>query len=410
MTGSARPGNDASVRKDYGPGVDLTPQELAESVAELVRIPSVNSLQAGPAAGEAGELALAHHLAERFRELGAVEVVLDEVAPGRPNVYATFRGRTDRLVVIDGHTDTVGVEAMTDPPFDGRIEAHRVWGRGALDSKATMGVVLALLGSWQRLGVRPEPTLMVAGTVSEEDGGLPGALRFAEWARQRDLGIDQLLVAEPTELAPVHGHKGGIAALVTTVGRSAHGALPHLGVNAIEAMAPVISAVTAEHQRLQTVPATTELGAGTMSVMLISGGSGSNLIPDRCSILVVQRLVPGEDPDDAFARLEDLVRAASPVPVEVVSMLPPLPDGRLGAAAWYQSPDTPLVQELARLAGARPAVAPYGTNALCYRDTAGEVVVFGPGCIDDAHQPTESVNLDDLARTADVLTGWLRPA
>ena len=124
--------------------MDVTADQLADSVAALVRIPSVNPLHTGPratAAGPIGERPIAEYLGSRFRELGATEVVLDEVLDGRPNVYGLFPGRTDRLVVIDVHTDTVTVEHMTDPPFDGRIEDGRVWGRGALDTKASLGVV-----------------------------------------------------------------------------------------------------------------------------------------------------------------------------------------------------------------------------------------------------------------------------
>ena len=103
---------------------------------------------------------------------------LDEVLDGRPNVYGWFPGRSDRLVVIDVHTDTVTVEHMTDPPFDGRIEDGHVWGRGALDTKASMGVIMALLEVWQAAGHRPDPNLLVVGSMSEESGGLLGAGRF----------------------------------------------------------------------------------------------------------------------------------------------------------------------------------------------------------------------------------------
>jgi len=162
----------------------VTPQQLAESVASLVRIPSVNPLQAGQkaeAAGPIGECVLAEHLASKFRELGAREVVLDQVIDGRSNLYGWFPGRTDRLVVLDVHTDTVSVEHMTDPPFDGRIEHGCVWGRGALDTKASLGVILALLTTWRDAGQRPEPNLLVVGSVGEEAGGLLGAARFRQW-------------------------------------------------------------------------------------------------------------------------------------------------------------------------------------------------------------------------------------
>ncbi|GIJ28750.1 acetylornithine deacetylase [Micromonospora qiuiae] len=386
---------------------------LAEAVAELVRIPSVNPLHTGPKAeehGPPGEGAVAHHLAERFDRCGAVEVVLDEVLPGRPNVYGRFPGRSDQLVVLDVHTDTVAVEHMTDPPFDGRIEHGSVWGRGALDSKATMGVMLALLDAMHRDGLRPDPTLLLVGSISEEAGGLLGATRFRPWVEQQGLRIDQLLVAEPTEFRPVHGLKGLVLIEVTTRGVAAHSARPDLGVNAIDAMTPVLAAFAAEHERLQAVPGATELGSGTLSVTRISGGSGGNVIPDRCSITVGRRIVPGEDPGEVLNELAAIACAACPIPCDVVSLLPTTPDGKPASPAFYQRPDSRLVQFLARTCGTEPTVAPFGTNALRYSGLAEELVVFGPGSIEHAHQATERIDIPDLRRLADVLTSWLAPS
>lgn len=393
--------------------MDVTAARLAESVAELVRIPSVNPLHSGPVSdehGSGGERAIAEHLATRFDEVGASEVVLDDVIDGRPNVYGWFPGRTDRLVVLDVHTDTVTVEHMTDPPFDGRIEAGRVWGRGALDTKASLGIILTLLESWQHRELRPDPTLLVVGSVAEETGGMLGAVQLRAWADDRELEVDQLIVAEPTQLAPIHGHKGGVSLRITAIGASAHSSLPHLGSNAIEAMAPVIVAMQREHERLQTLTSETEVGNGTLSVTMISGGTGSNVIPDECTIVVGRRIAPGEDAHRVYDDLAALAAEACPLEVRVESALEPGPDGRLGLDAFYQQPDARLVADLATWAGTAPAVAPFGTNALRYSGFARETAVFGPGPIDEAHQATESVAIDDLVACARVLTRWLDPA
>jgi acetylornithine deacetylase/succinyl-diaminopimelate desuccinylase-like protein len=393
--------------------MDVTPEQLAESVAELVRIPSVNPLQTGPlaeSAGPIGERALAEHLGAVFATVGASEVVLDEVLDQRPNVYGFFPGRTDRLVVLDVHADTVTVEHMTDPPFDGRIENGHVWGRGALDTKASLGVIVALLAAWRRSGLRPGPTLLVVGSVSEEAGGLLGARRFRQWAEQRGLVIDQTIVAEPTELAPIHGHKGNCSLEIRAIGRAAHSALPHLGSNAIEAIAPVIAALQAEHERLQTVPPTTELGTATLAVTMIDGGTGDNVIPAACTVTVGRRIVPGEDSNEAYEALAALAADACPLPTHVESIYPAAPDGRIGFNAFYQPADTQLVADLASWAGTSPKVAPFGTNALNYSGFGGELAVFGPGAIDDAHQATECVAIADLVALAEVYTRWLQPA
>jgi acetylornithine deacetylase/succinyl-diaminopimelate desuccinylase-like protein len=390
--------------------MDLSPDRLAIWVSRLVQVPSVNPLQAGPRAGVPGERALAHLLAAEFTRLGAREVVLDTVVDDRPNVYGVFPGRTDRLVVLDVHTDTVTVENMVDDPFDGRVEDGHVWGRGALDTKASLGIALALLESWKATGRRPEPTLLVVGSASEEAGGLMGATVFRRWAERRGLTIDQMLVAEPTDLAPVHGHKGGVIARVTAHGLAVHSATPHLGRNAIEAMAPVIAAIQTEHDRLGRLAPSTELGNGTLTVTLIDGGTGNNVVPDRCSLVVSRRIAPGEDPDEEFERITRIARAACPLPVDVTYDPPPRPGDEPGSRAFYAAADSPLARRIAELSGSVPKVVPFGTNALRYDGFGGDKVVFGPGSIEQAHRERECVAVDDLVATARVLEGWLEPA
>ncbi|MEL7156495.1 MAG: hypothetical protein AAFN30_07845, partial [Actinomycetota bacterium] len=102
---------DATLGPETSRAIDL--------LGELIAVPSVNPLQAGPRSGPGGEEAMARWMAAATGDLGA-DVTVDEVEPGRPNVYAAFDGGHDRTIAIDVHLDTVGVEHMTDDPFDGR--------------------------------------------------------------------------------------------------------------------------------------------------------------------------------------------------------------------------------------------------------------------------------------------------
>ncbi len=389
--------------------VSANADALAGWVSRLVQIPSVNPLHAGPNSGVVGEQALAFALVEWFEQLGASEVILDDVYDERPNIYAFFPGRTDRVVAIDVHLDTVTVENMVDPPFDGRIEDGHVWGRGSLDTKASLGVICALLESWKADGLTAEPTILVVGTVGEEAGGLLGARRFREWAESRELIIDQMIVCEPTMCAPVHGHKGAIGIRVDVVGRSAHSALPHLGANAIHAAARIIVALEDHHDALVAGPASTEVGTGTLLTTTIRGGLAGNVVPDKCTITVGRRIAPGEDPATEFERLSRIVTDASPLPVVITSLLAE-PGRPPGSPAFYQLPDSDLVRTLAAATGEAPTCAPFGTNALRYDSFANEKVVFGPGSIDDAHKPTECVRIADLERIAAAYEAWLKPA
>jgi acetylornithine deacetylase/succinyl-diaminopimelate desuccinylase-like protein len=376
-------------------------RELAERVGHFVRVPSVNPAQAGPRAGEPGEAAVGAALAEAAAALGA-DVEFDEVFPGRANVIARFPGRTDRVVGVDVHLDTVGVEHMTGDPFDPVVADGRLHGRGSVDTKATLGVVLAVVERLQRTGTPLEPTLVLFGTVGEEVGGLPGARHLDAWAAARGLVVDELIVAEPTSCTPVHGHKGGVGVEVTVHGHAAHSARPELGRNAVVAAARVVLALEAEHERLAATPPDTAMGPGTLTTTLVRGGRATNIVPDECYLFAGRRLVPGEDPDAEFERLAGLVREAAAPLDTTVGLI-----NGLGHPAFWQPPDLPLARRLADWSASEPTTATYGSNAMAYRSLARQVVVFGPGSIDQAHQAVEWVELTELERAAEIYHRWL---
>jgi acetylornithine deacetylase/succinyl-diaminopimelate desuccinylase-like protein len=381
--------------------VDGDHRRRVELLQEAVAIPSVNPLQVGPRSGPGGEIALAEWLAEQAAAAGA-EVELDEVLPGRPNVCAHLPGSERRRVMVDVHLDTVGVEHMTGDPFDGRVADGRVYGRGAVDCKATLAVLLPLLLELADLDPDDRPSIYLVGTIGEEAGGLPGAYRLRQWAQERGLRFDAVVVAEPTRCHPVHGHKGGVGLEVTVRGATAHSSKPDQGANAIEGAARIVATFVDEHERLINGPAPTPVGTGTLSVTEISGGLARNIIPDRCRLHAGRRIAPGEDPEEVFNALAELARqAAAPLPVEVTMVY-----GR-GFPAFYQEASAPLVTELAALAGAEPETATYGSNALAYAPITDQLVVFGPGSIDQAHKAEEWIEIGELNRAADIYRRWL---
>lgn len=369
---------------------------LAEWLSRIVKIPSVNPAQAGPHAGTPGEGQLAAQLAKWFEELGG-EVHTEEVLSGRPNVYAIWRGRSDRWAAVDTHMDTVGVEQMSGDPFSGRIDNGRVYGRGAVDTKATLGVVLALLEKMQQASLTPEPNLLIVATMDEETEAR-GATAFARWVRERGLSIDQLLVAEPTLCSPVYGHKGAVRLKFQVQGKSTHSSQPQLGKNAVTAAAHLVLALDAEHQRLLAEPSKTELGPPTLTVSVIQGGRGLNVVPDSCRIFIDRRVVAGEEPSEITATLTALAERSCPLPVSTEVLME--------TGAFLQPPDTPWLRQLATWSGKEPTIVPYGTNAFAYGGLAGECVVLGPGSIDQAHSDEEWVAISELEKLAEIYSRW----
>ncbi len=375
-----------------------------ELLGELVGINSVNPGQAGERSGPGGERALAERVAERAEAIGGV-AELDEVEPDRPNVYARFPGRSDRVVAIDVHLDTVGVEHMEGDPFDGRVADGRVYGRGSVDTKATLAILLTLLEDVAAGDLTLDPTVLLVGTIGEEMGGLLGAHGFNEFMSASTDRLDAIVVAEPTLCAPVHGHKGGLGMEICVHGHAAHSSKPHLGANAITGAARIIAALDDEHRALTEAEPATAMGNGTLSVTEIAGGRARNIIPDECHVYAGRRTAPGEDPDVIFEALSAVVRrAAEPLDVTIE-----LANGR-SSAAFYRDPDSPLIQRLAAIAESDPELATYGSNALVYGDLADDLVVFGPGSIDQAHQAVEWIAIDELDRADRVYRAWLTGA
>lgn len=374
--------------------------QLTESVttwlSRLIQIPSVSPAQAGPRAGVPGEGAIARQLASWFAELGA-QVQSEDVLPNRPNVYAILPGNSDRWLGVEVHTDTVGVEGMIGAPFSGAVRDSRVYGRGAVDNKATLAVMLALLEELHQQRQQPAANLLILATVDEEVGAT-GAPAGAAWLKRQGIIIDQMIVAEPTRGAPIHGHKGVVRLSFTVQGKATHSSQPHLGQNAIVGAAAIIDAMQREHERLQTLPPT-PLGTSMLTVTQIAGGTGINVVPDRCTISIDRRVIDGEDAQTIATDLQALAESASPLPVTTTPLLV--------IDAFYQPTTSPLIGEMQRWTGQNAVVAPYGTNAWAYRDVIKECVVFGPGSIDQAHGAEEWVEITELEQAAGVYRQWL---
>ena len=372
-----------------------TGAQMAAWLSRLVQIPSVSPDQAGPRCGQPGEARLAAAVAGWFAALGG-EVHTEDVLPHRPNVYGVWRGESDRWLAVDVHLDTVSVEGMTGDPFDGRIAQGRVYGRGAVDTKASLAIMLALLEAMQASNRRPAANLLIAATVDEEVGAT-GAPAAAGWMSRQGLMVDELVVAEATSLAPIYGHKGVVRIEFQIQGKAAHSSQPHRGQNAVMAGAQLALALQAEYERLQARPPA-GLGLPALTVTILQGGTGINVVPDACRLALDRRVVDGERAAAVVAQLGDLAQAACPLPLTMTV--------QKEIDAFYQPVDASFVRQLNEWTGQPPQTAPYGTNAWAYAGVARQRVVFGPGAIDQAHAAEEWVEIAAMEQAAAIYARW----
>jgi acetylornithine deacetylase len=180
-------------------------------------------------------------------------------------------------------------------------------------------------------------------------------------------------------------------------GKAAHSSQPHLGKNAVVAGAHLITAMQIEHERLQTLPSAA-LGRAALTVTLVHGGTGINVVPDVCTVSLDRRVVDGERASAVVAALHDLAQTKCSLPLRMRV--------QKEIDAFYQPADSPFIRDLANWTGQPPATAPYGTNAWAYASVTNERVVFGPGSIEQAHGAEEWVEIAELERAAAVYARW----
>ena len=379
------------------PAQTVNDEQITQLLQDLVRIPSVSPHgDPGTAKKNTGEAPIAEYIAEILRKL-ALDVELREVEPGRPNVIGKFTSRgAKRSVAFAPHTDTVSAAGMAVDPFAAEIRDGKLYGRGACDAKGPLAAMLAALANAVRQKEFREGDLDVyfCALMGEESGN-HGAKALAA----SGFHVDFAVAGEPTEGRIVYTHKGALWCKVVTRGRSVHGSMPEKGINAIGKMAQVVQYLLGDYTRTLAKTADPVLGAPTVNVGTIRGGTQSNIVPDYCEIEVDRRTVPGEVCEDILATLRETFRQL-PITTEILSDCPPL----------RTDPQDPFVQKLA-LATGNPKSALVGAPWFCDAGILAQhgvpAVAFGPGNIAQAHTANEFVECKEVLHAAQVLERFL---
>jgi acetylornithine deacetylase/succinyl-diaminopimelate desuccinylase family protein len=379
-----------------------TRARVASLLCELVAIPSYG--------GE--DRAIIQYLADRFarRKISYRIAELD----GKPiNVVAEI-GAGPRSIILNSHHDTVppGDRALwaTDPLTPVEQEG-KIYGRGAEDAK---GCLASMIVAFETLAESQEalPAKVVLMAVGEEERGGLGTKIEAE----RGLRADAAIVGESTQLVPMIAHKGVLRLEVEVIGRAAHASDPEAGVNAITAMAPVISALDMLAAEIRE-RAERYTGNASLVISTISGGTALNVIPARCAISIDRRVLPNESEAEATREILDTVNRALPaasgarLDVRTVRFVPPS----------ITDPSAPIVaaaEEAASMVLGRPIRAA-GFTATCdmaylVNDAGVPTIILGPDSIAPAHQANECISIEQMALAVEVylktIEGWARRA
>ncbi|XVH30371.1 M20 family metallopeptidase [Haloferacaceae archaeon DSL9] len=360
--------------------MDTHPELRAELTALTVDLVSIPSHEDETAVGDRIESWL------RAETDGTV----DRDAAG--NVTAR-RGSGDASLALVGHHDVVPPAAKQLDGEDYVVETRddRIYGRGAADMK---GAVAASMFAFRDAELPDGVELVFASFVGEEIGGTG-----ARAAIDDGFAPDYAIVAEgstnyagPDVTDVVVAHKGRRASTVIATGDAAHASEPESGTNAIYRACDAVDIV-----RELEPPRADVFGerlSGSVAVTEIDGGSAWNVIPDRCTITIDERTVPGERA--ALARATDV----DGVELEIEQDLPPMAcddeafaERVLTAAAAAQPNEPQLVTK------------PHATDAGWLADAGTTCVVCGPSEPGEAHTKSESVGVDVLTRCYRIYRG-----
>jgi succinyl-diaminopimelate desuccinylase len=299
--------------------------------------------------------------------------------PSRPNLVARWRGGGP--LTLAAHLDTVPFDAATwsVDPLGGEVVDGRLYGRGSSDMKAgAAAMVRAALDA----AADDDAPFTVVFTAAEETG-CRGARAVA--ASGLIHPSPTLIVGEATGNDVYFGHKGATWLGLVVTGRSAHGSRPELGDSAVHRLA---DAIVAARDRPADPPHPV-LGHRTTNVGTISGGQQTNLVPDRASLTIDVRTVPGQD---ATGVAHLLARASGGDVNEI-----------LDVPSVWTDPETALsgriVSAVEEVTGrrARGAAVSYFTDGAVLADPAAPAVyIIGPGDIDQPHTTDEWCDVDRI--------------
>ncbi len=318
-------------------------------------------------------------------------------------------GHGKHLIAMDAHVDTVGIGEIKNwkyDPYLGFEDENQIFGRGGSDQEGGMASMVYAGKIIKDLKLEDDYTLLITGTVQEEDCD---GLCWQYIIEEDKIRPEFVVITEPTSCRIYRGHRGRMEIKVSTMGVSCHGSAPERGDNAIYKMAPILLELQELHKRLLD---NKFLGKGSLTVSEVFFSSPSRCaVADGCSISIDRRLTDGETYQSAIKEIEDLpsVKAAGAT-VEMYEYNRPAYTGLVYPTqsyfpTWVLPEDHVVckstVDSYNNLFSEKPIVDKwtFSTNAVSIMGRYNiPCIGFGPGNEEEAHAPNEKTFKDHLVK------------
>jgi succinyl-diaminopimelate desuccinylase len=287
---------------------EIKREELIRLTQDLIRIPSVRSQKEG-----SNEEKVATFLSHHLEEMG-LDVVVEEVEPGSPNVIAVLQGEGDGpCLMFECHTDVVTEGDASEwkyGPFEGKLVGNRIYGRGACDTKGNLAAAVKAVQAISQSGT-PFKGRILLGILVDEEGMMSGVKHFIRqgWAN----GVHAAIVCEPVDNHLCMTQKGALRAELMTIGKMSHGAMPLAGLNPIPPMISILEKMRQlEEEEIERLGKDVFLGYPSITPTVlqapVKGEPQLNVIPYQCRALLDIRTIPGQPHEALKKQLEEIVR------------------------------------------------------------------------------------------------------
>jgi acetylornithine deacetylase len=367
---------------------------LIEMFASLVGKPSVSCTSK---ALDQSNLDVINELATWLESLGFTTTVQPLAHdPRKANLLASIGSGRGGLVLA-GHTDTVPFDAShwSQDPFALTERDGRFYGLGTCDMKGFFPIAIEAARRFAD-GKFKAPLTIIA--TSDEESSMAGA---------RALQTSNIpapafaIIGEPTDFRPIYAHKGFMALSIKLQGASGHSSDPELGRNALDAMHCVMGELLAFRAQLAAAHRNPAFAVAvpTLNLGCLTAGDNPNRICDHAELQIDLRLLPGMDSDELIEALRVRLARSAEAHDTDIRMAPisrPVP-------AFATAADGRLVRTLERLSGKPAGTVAFSTEGPFLQGLGMETVIFGPGSIDQAHQPDEYLAAERINPAVDVL-------
>jgi len=346
---------------------------------------------------ECGELNTAEVL-KYFLEQHDISAEIDVWDENRANITATIKGDgSGEALFFACHSDVVpaGDAKWQSPPFQADERDGRIYGRGSCDMKGGLVAVAVAAAMLKNSGIKFKGDLIICSTAGEETDGC-GAKRFVSKYKDTLPRLAGIIIPEPTDFKIVNFHRGICWLKITTKGKTAHGSVPHLGINAIASMTALLNKL--DCYKFPDVK-TSFPDSSTMSINQISGGQATNVVPDSCVIKIDIRMAAG-------VTCERVVDDINEICAELKSQTPDF-DAELEIIRTVPTLQTDsaceFVKRIYNIANINETHSiNFSTDGPYFKELNAPVIVFGPGKPELAHQPDEYIDVIDLDNAVEV--------